>query len=78
LDTEFRYDAIIFDVGGTLLGFHERAPFREFLAAIGLPAGDEEARSVHRRFMAVVVATRDSAEDWAPTSAAVRLVARDL
>ena len=62
MDTEFRYDAIIFDVGGTLLGFHERAPFREFLAAIGLPAGDEEARSVHRRFMSVVVATRDSAE----------------
>lgn len=62
MDTEFRYGTIIFDVGGTLLGFHEREPFQEFLAGVGLPAGDEDAREVHRRFVSVVVATRDGAE----------------
>jgi len=62
LDTEFRYDTIIFDVGGTLLGFHEREPFQEFLAGVGLPASDEDTRDVHRRFVSVVVAARDSAE----------------
>ena len=59
---EFRYGTIIFDVGGTLLGFHEREPFQEFLAGVGLPAGDEDAREVHRRFVSVVVSTRDDAE----------------
>jgi len=62
LEPEFRYDTIIFDVGGTLLGFHEREPFQEFLAGAGLPAGDEDARDMHRRFVSVVVATRDGAE----------------
>jgi len=62
LEPEFRYGTIIFDVGGTLLGFHEREPFREFLAGVGLPASDEDARNVHRRFVSVVMAARDSAE----------------
>ncbi len=62
MNTEFRYGTIIFDVGGTLLGFHEREPFQEFLASVGLPAGDEDGREVHRRFVSVVVATRDGAE----------------
>jgi len=62
LDTGFRYGTIIFDVGGTLLGFHEREPFREFLAEVGLPVSDEDARELHRRFVAVVVDARDSAE----------------
>ena len=59
---EFRYGTIIFDVGGTLLGFHEREPFQAFLAGAGLPAGDEDTRDLHRRFVSVVVATRDGAE----------------
>ncbi|MBN1137524.1 MAG: HAD-IA family hydrolase, partial [Anaerolineae bacterium] len=62
MSTEFRYSTIIFDVGGTLLGFHEREPFQEFLASVGAPASDEDTRDVHRRFVSVVVAARDSAE----------------
>jgi len=62
LDTELRYGTIIFDVGGTLLGFHEREPFQAFLAGMGLPASDEDTRDVHRQFVSVVVATRDGAE----------------
>ena len=62
MDEEFRYGTIIFDVGGTLLGFHEREPFQEFLAGVGLPAGGEDTRNVHRRFVSVVMAARDSAE----------------
>lgn len=62
MDTGFRYSTIIFDVGGTLLGFHEREPFQEFLAGVGAPASDEDARELHRRFVAVIVEARDSAE----------------
>lgn len=57
-----RYDMLLLDVGGTMLGFHERAPFQEFLAAVGLPATDNDARELHRRFVNVVVAERDRAE----------------
>ena len=58
---QLRYDMIILDVGGTMLGFHERAPFQEFLAAMGLPHTDEDARELHRRFVSVIVALRDTA-----------------
>ncbi len=59
---EFRYDAVIFDVGGTLIGFHDPEPFRQFLAEANLPATDEEARQFHRRLMAVIQAGRDGAQ----------------
>jgi beta-phosphoglucomutase len=58
----FRYEQVIFDVGGTLLGFHDRAPFQEFLAHAGLPASDEEARELHDRLVSVIVANRDKAQ----------------
>jgi beta-phosphoglucomutase len=58
---DYRYDLVLLDVGGTMLGFHERAPFQEFLGAMGLSATDEDARELHRRFVAVMVSTRDSA-----------------
>jgi HAD superfamily hydrolase (TIGR01549 family) len=59
---EFRYDTVIFDVGGTLLGFHQRAPFQEFLTQAGLPATDDDARQFHRRLVSVIVAARDAAQ----------------
>jgi beta-phosphoglucomutase len=59
---ELRYDMVIFDVGGTLIGFHEPEPFREFLAQAGLPATDEDARRFHRRLISVIVAERDGAQ----------------
>jgi beta-phosphoglucomutase len=62
LTTALRYDTVIFDVGGTLLGFHDRVPFQEFLAQAGLPAGDEDARRLHRRLVSVIVARRDAAQ----------------
>jgi hypothetical protein len=58
---ESRYDMILLDVGGTMLGFHQRAPFQAFLAAMGLPHADEDARELHRRFVSVIVAQRDTA-----------------
>jgi len=58
----FRYDMVVFDVGGTLLGFHDPAPFREFLGEAGLPASEEEAHHLHRRLIAVILAERDRAQ----------------
>jgi HAD superfamily hydrolase (TIGR01509 family) len=58
----FRYDMVVFDVGGTLLGFHEAAPFREFLEQAGLPASEEEVRRFHRRLISVIVDQRDAAQ----------------
>jgi beta-phosphoglucomutase len=62
LNSEFRYDMVIFDVGGTLAGFHERGPFREFLKEAGLPASDEDARRLHHRLISVIIAQRDAAQ----------------
>jgi len=59
---EYRYNMVIFDVGGTLLGLHERAPFQEFLASVGLPADDEHARNLHHRLIAAIAARRDAAQ----------------
>ena len=59
---EFRYEMVIFDVGGTLIGFHEPEPFQEFLAWAGLPATDDDARRFHRRLVSVIVAERDGAQ----------------
>ena len=61
-NTEFRYDRVIFDVGGTLTGFHQQAPFQEFLAHAGLPALDEDARRFHHRMIASIYAERDHAQ----------------
>jgi beta-phosphoglucomutase len=58
----FRYDTVIFDAGGTLLGFYEPAPFQEFLAHVALPATDDDARELHRRLISVIVARRDAAK----------------
>ncbi len=60
--TDFRYDRVIFDVGGTLTGFHQQAPFQEFLAHAGLPARDEDARRFHHRLIASIYAERDHAQ----------------
>jgi beta-phosphoglucomutase len=61
-DNDLRYDLVIFDVGGTLLGFHDYRSFQQFLAGAGLPASDEEARRFHRWLMSVISAERDSAQ----------------
>jgi HAD superfamily hydrolase (TIGR01509 family) len=53
---------VIFDVGGTLAGFHEPEPFQEFLAHAGLLATDDDARRFHRRLISVIVAERDGAQ----------------
>jgi HAD superfamily hydrolase (TIGR01509 family) len=57
-----RYDVVVFDVGGTLLGFHDPAPFQAFLAQAGLPAGEEDARALHSRLMSIIQQERDSAQ----------------
>jgi beta-phosphoglucomutase len=59
---DFRYDSVIFDVGGTLLGFYDWVPFQEFLAEVGLPAAEDDARRFHRRFVETLVARRDGAQ----------------
>ena len=61
-NTGFRYDRVIFDVGGTLIGFHQQAPFQEFLAHAGLPALDDDARRFHHRLIGSIYAERDQAQ----------------
>jgi beta-phosphoglucomutase len=61
-DTELRYDTVVLDVGGTLMGFHDRAPFRQFLAQADLAHDDEAVERLHRRLMAIIVARRDGAQ----------------
>jgi len=61
-NANFRYDLIIFDVGGTLIGSHQVAPFQEFLAHVGLPASDDDARRFHRKLIANILAERDKAQ----------------
>jgi beta-phosphoglucomutase len=59
---DLRYDAVIFDAGGTLIGFHEPEPFRDMLAQVGMPATDEDVQHFHRRFIDVIRANRDDAQ----------------
>lgn len=61
-NSESRYDMVIFDVGGTLAGFHEQGPFRDFLKEVGLPASDEDARSLHHKLISIIIARRDAAQ----------------
>jgi beta-phosphoglucomutase len=59
---DLRFDAVIFDAGGTLIGFHEPEPFRGLLAQAGMPAMDEDVQHFHRRFIDVIRANRDDAQ----------------
>ena len=59
---ELRYTTVVFDVGGTLLGFHDRAVFLQFLVEAGLPATEADARDLHRRLISLIVEERDSAQ----------------
>lgn len=58
----FRFDMVVFDVGGTLIGFRDRAPFQEFLAKAGLPATDEQAQILQRRFLSNLSNSREMAK----------------
>ena len=58
----FRYDLIVFDVGGTLIGSHEVAPYQEFLAHAALPASDHDARRFHRRLIENITSERHKAQ----------------
>ncbi len=62
MNAEYRFDMVVFDAGGTLIGFHERAPFQSFLAQAGLPATDEDTRDFHHRLISVIIALRDQAQ----------------
>ncbi len=53
---------VIFDAGGTLIGFHEWEPFQAFLAHAGLGATEDETRAFHRRFLEVIANRRDAAQ----------------
>jgi beta-phosphoglucomutase len=61
-NTDFRYHRVVFDAGGTLFGAHDPAPFQEFLAHVGLPATDIDARRVHRRLISIIIGERDKAQ----------------
>ena len=60
--SELRYDAVLFDVGGTLIGFADAEPFRQFLGSAGLPAEEEDGRRLYGRFLGVIRAERDRAQ----------------
>jgi HAD superfamily hydrolase (TIGR01509 family)/HAD superfamily hydrolase (TIGR01549 family) len=64
----FRYDRVIFDVGGTLLGIHDPRPFQEFLVHAGLPAGQTDTRRLHRRLISTLNALRDDAQGMGANS----------
>jgi beta-phosphoglucomutase len=57
-----RYDTVVFDVGGTLLGLHESGPFQEFLEQAALPARVEDSQALHRRLIGVILAERNAAQ----------------
>jgi HAD superfamily hydrolase (TIGR01509 family)/HAD superfamily hydrolase (TIGR01549 family) len=57
-----RYDGLVFDVGGTLTGLLDPAPFQEFLDHSGLPATEEDARRLHRELISVILAERDNVQ----------------
>jgi beta-phosphoglucomutase len=59
---DIRFDAVIFDAGGTLIGPHEPGPFRDMLARVGMPSTEQDARRFHRRFVDVIRANRDDAQ----------------
>ncbi|MGD8490127.1 MAG: HAD-IA family hydrolase [Anaerolineae bacterium] len=61
-DSEFRYDRVVFDVGGTLLGLFQPEPFQEFLAQAGLPASAADAKRFHRQLIANLLSVRDAAQ----------------
>lgn len=61
-NADYRYDRVIFDVGGTLIGFHQGAPFQEFLARAGLPASEKDARAFRHRLITNIIAERDGAQ----------------
>lgn len=60
--TKLRYDAVVLDVGGTLIGFHESAPFRDFLSEASLLEDEEAVARLHRRFIDVILSRRDGAQ----------------
>lgn len=61
-NNRLRYERVIFDVGGTLIGFVDREPFQQFLAQAGLPASADEASALHRRVASVIRAERDGVQ----------------
>jgi HAD superfamily hydrolase (TIGR01509 family)/HAD superfamily hydrolase (TIGR01549 family) len=82
LNNTLRYDMVIFDVGGTLIGFWDREPFQQFLAQVGLPATAEHASSFHSRVTSVIRAQRDSVQGLGAEEAALdawwRIVFREI
>jgi len=70
---QHRYDAVIFDVGGTLIGFPQWEVFQDFLVLANLPATEDDALALRQRFVAHVVAERDNVQglgaDEAPLNA---------
>lgn len=62
IEAEARYDAVIFDVGGTLIGFHDWVPFQEFLGQAGLAATEADARRLHQRVLSVIDDRREIAK----------------
>jgi beta-phosphoglucomutase len=57
-----RYDRVLFDVGGTLVGFHEWEPFQPFLAQVGEPATRDDTRAFHRLLLQAIADRRDEAQ----------------
>jgi HAD superfamily hydrolase (TIGR01549 family) len=56
-----RYDVVIFDVGGTLVGFEEDAPFNEFLAAVQAAQPFKSGAELRQRMMTILSTRRHEA-----------------
>ena len=75
---ELRYDAVLFDVGGTLIGFVDDEPFRWFLEVAGLPAGIEDGQRLYGRFLSVIRAERDRAQGVGASEASLEAFWRSV
>ena len=61
MDQTRRYHTVIFDVGGTLVGFEEDAPFAKFLAMVDSPHPYNTATDLRLAMLRLLSARRDEA-----------------
>lgn len=61
MDQTRRYHTVIFDVGGTLVGFEEDAPFAEFLATVNTPHPYKTATDLRLQMLHQLSIRRDEA-----------------
>jgi beta-phosphoglucomutase len=75
---KLRYEAVLFDVGGTLIGFVDAEPFRLFLEHAGQPAAVDDGQRLYQRFLSVIRAERDRAQGVGASEASLEAFWRSV